>query len=88
PVLDAAMLKAISPVENAEKILAPVLLSMGGADVRVPLAHGERMRDALARHKTPVEWVVYPEEGHSWRKPETHRNFWTRVERFLAQHLK
>ncbi|MFN9504850.1 MAG: alpha/beta hydrolase family protein, partial [Rubrivivax sp.] len=88
PQNDAELFKQISPLQQAERIGAPVLMAYGAWDERVPIIHGERMRDALARHKTPVEWVVYPEEGHSWRKPETHRNFWTRVERFLAQHLK
>ncbi len=87
PEADAAMLKAVSPLENAARIKQPVLMAYGAWDSRVPLVHGERMRDALRPHNSAVEWVVYDKEGHSWVMPETHIDFWGRVERFLAKHL-
>ncbi|MFT7722163.1 MAG: prolyl oligopeptidase family serine peptidase [Roseateles sp.] len=87
PEKDAAMLRANSPVEQAARIKAPVLLGMGGADLRVPLQHGERMRDALAKVGNAPEWVVYSDEGHSWLRPESRIDFANRMERFLAKHL-
>jgi len=87
PVKDETMLRRYSPVEHADMIKAPVLLGMGGADVRVPLAHGERMRDALAKVGNPPEWVVYPGEGHTWLLPQSHIDFANRMEKFLAKHL-
>jgi dipeptidyl aminopeptidase/acylaminoacyl peptidase len=84
---DAAMLKAHSPLENAARIKQPLLMAYGGWDVRVPIVHGEKFRDAVKPHNAQVEWGVYPEEGHGWRKPETSVDFWGRVERFLAEHL-
>jgi dipeptidyl aminopeptidase/acylaminoacyl peptidase len=85
---DAAMLKANSPIHLADRITKPVLLAYGKRDLRVPIEHGERMRDALRAHNKQVEWVRYDEEGHGWHKLETNKDFWGRVERFLAQHLK
>ncbi len=85
---DAAMLKANSPVHLADRITKPVLLAYGKRDLRVPIEHGERMRDALRAHNKQVEWVRYDDEGHGWHKLETNKDFWGRVERFLAQHLK
>jgi dipeptidyl aminopeptidase/acylaminoacyl peptidase len=41
----------------------------------------------LRPHNSAVEWVVYDKEGHSWTKPETHIDFWGRVERFLGKHI-
>jgi dipeptidyl aminopeptidase/acylaminoacyl peptidase len=87
PVTDAAMLKANSPLENAARIQRPLLLAHGGWDVRVPIVHGEKFRDANKPHNPQLEWVVYPEEGHGWEKLETNVDFWGRVERFLARHL-
>jgi hypothetical protein len=43
PDKDAAILKAASPLENAAKIRAPVLMAYGGSDRRVPIIHGEKM---------------------------------------------
>jgi dipeptidyl aminopeptidase/acylaminoacyl peptidase len=86
-VEDAAALKAASPVHNAERIRQPLLLAHGAWDVRVPIAHGEAMRDALKPHNSKVEWLVYDDEGHGWQKPANNIDFWGRVERFLARHI-
>lgn len=85
---DAEMLKAHSPIQLASRITKPVLMAYGKRDLRVPIEHGERMRDALQAHNKQVEWVRYDDEGHGWRKLETNKDFWGRVERFLGQHLK
>lgn len=47
PEKDLAMLTANSPLAQAARIQAPLLLAFGESDRRVPLAHGERLRDAL-----------------------------------------
>jgi dipeptidyl aminopeptidase/acylaminoacyl peptidase len=87
PEADAALLKSVSPLANAARIKQPLLMAYGAWDARVPLVHGERLRDALRPHNSAVEWVVYDKEGHSWTKPETHIDFWGRVERFLGKHI-
>jgi dipeptidyl aminopeptidase/acylaminoacyl peptidase len=84
---DAAQLKATSPLEQAAKIRAPVLMVYGGQDYRVPLVHGERMRDALKKNGTPVEWVVYSDEGHGFLVESTRFDFYRRVATFLGAHL-
>jgi dipeptidyl aminopeptidase/acylaminoacyl peptidase len=89
PKADEAMLKANSPVEQAARITAPLLLAFGEEDLRVPLAHGRRLRSALERAGRPPEvWVTYPEEGHGWRKLENEIDFAQRLERFFAKHLQ
>ena len=85
---DAAMLKANSPVHLAGRITKPVLMAYGKRDLRVPIEHGERMRDALKANNKHVEWVRYDDEGHGWHELETNKDFWGRVERFLGQNLK
>jgi acetyl esterase/lipase len=85
---DADMLTAVSPVVQAKRLQAPLLLAFGEADRRVPIAHGERLRDALRAAGRPPEWVSYPNEGHSWRQVSTNVDFARRVEGFLEKHLK
>ena len=81
---DAAQLKATSPILNAGKIHAPLLMAYGGKDSRVPQVHGEKMRDALAAHSTAnVQWVLYDQEGHGWRAVATRIDFWNRAATFL-----
>lgn len=84
---DAAQFKATSPIAQAARITQPLLLAYGADDVRVPLYHGNKFRDAVARHNKQVEWVVYADEGHGWSRPETRFDFWTRVEKFLGKHI-
>jgi len=84
---DAEMLRTYSPLQQAARISKPVLLAYGRQDQRVPIEHGERLRDALKGHNANVDWVLYDKEGHGWFRLETNKDFWTRVERFLARHL-
>jgi len=88
PVKDAAQFAATSPLANAGKIKAPVLMAYGGLDRRVPIVHGERMRDALKAQGTPVEWIVYPDEGHGFLLEANRFDFYTRVAKFLGEQLR
>ena len=84
---DAAQLKATSPLENAARIKQPLLLAYGGSDVRVPIVHGTKFRDAVKAGNPNVEWIEYPEEGHGWRLEKNNVDFWTRVAKFLDQQI-
>lgn len=86
-VADAEQFKATSPLRQAERIQAPLLLAHGGKDLRVPLAHATRLRDALAKTNQQVEWLLYADEGHGLLKPENRYDFHGKVEAFLARHM-
>lgn len=87
-VADAEQLKATSPLEQAARIRAPVLMAYGANDARVPLVHGEKMRDALLARGVPVEWVVYAGEGHGFLLEANRFDFYRRVAAFLAKNLR
>jgi dipeptidyl aminopeptidase/acylaminoacyl peptidase len=87
PDKDAVLLKSVSPLENAAKIKAPVLMAYGAQDRRVPLVHGEKMRDALKAQGAAVEWVVYNDEAHGFLNEKNRYDFYGSVAKFLAQHL-
>jgi dipeptidyl aminopeptidase/acylaminoacyl peptidase len=83
PDKEPELFKAASPLQNASRIKSPVLMAYGGEDVRVPVIHGERMRDALRKQGVPVEWVVYDDEAHGWIVEANNYDFYTRVAKFL-----
>ncbi|MBQ5962438.1 S9 family peptidase [Massilia sp. ZL223] len=85
---DKDKVAAISPVNLAARIKAPVLLIHGGKDKRAPLEHGEAMRDALAKAGNKPEWFLAPDEGHGFYDTKNLREFYTRLETFLGKHLK
>ncbi len=85
---DADKLRAVSPVAQAARIRAPLLLAYGDKDYRVPINHGRRLRDAMTEAGNPPEYVEYENEGHGWQHMATRLDFARRVENFLAQHLR
>ena len=88
PAKDGKLLDEASPLKRAAELRVPVLLAMGAEDRRVPLPHGTKMRDALTAAGNPPEWLLYAGEGHGWRKPENRFDHASKVEVFLARHLK
>ena len=88
PEKDLAMLKANSPVEQAARIRAPLLLVYGGEDKRVPLEHGTRLRSAMQKAGLNPQWVVYPDEGHGFLLKESRVDFAKKMEDFLDANLK
>jgi dipeptidyl aminopeptidase/acylaminoacyl peptidase len=85
PVNDAEQLRATSPLAQAGKIRAPVLMAYGANDYRVPLVHGQKMKDALSARD--VEWVVYADEGHGFLVEANRFDFYRRVAAFLDKHI-
>lgn len=86
-IKDAVQIKATSPVNIADRIKQPLLLAYGGADRRVPIAHGKEFRDAVRPYNDKMEWVEYLEEGHGWYLVKNRLDFWTRVEKFLQTNI-
>ena len=84
---DAAMIAAHSPVKQAARIKAPLLLAFGEEDQRVPLAHGERLRKAMKAAGNDPVWITYPGEAHGFAAIKNRVDFAQRVEAFLAKHL-
>lgn len=87
-VKDEGRFIATSPVEQAARIKAPVLLIHGEQDLRVPIQNGERMRDALRKSNKSVEWVAYPRAYHGFPLLEDELDFYRRIESFLSRHLQ
>ena len=80
-------IEAQSPVHQVDRIRAPLLLGFGEQDLRVPLAHGLRLRESLTKAGRPPQWVSYAGEAHSWRQTATLVDWARRMEQFLGEHL-
>jgi dipeptidyl aminopeptidase/acylaminoacyl peptidase len=84
---ERSMLMAVSPVEQAAKIKAPVLMAYGAADVRVVPENGTRMRAALEKNNRKVEWMMVEGEGHGFQDPENQKRFYGAMEKFLDANI-
>lgn len=87
PVKDKELFRRTSPLENAGKINAAVLLAYGGEDHLVPNEQSTALRRALERADKPVEWLYKSDEGHIFGKPNNRIEFYSRMENFLKKHL-
>lgn len=79
--------RTISPLYHVDKIRAPLLIGQGENDPRVTIANTNMMVDALRKAKREVLYVVYPDEGHGFARPENQIDFYGRIEEFLTKHL-
>jgi dipeptidyl aminopeptidase/acylaminoacyl peptidase len=87
PVADSMMLVERSPLTHADKFVMPLLVGQGANDPRVKQAEAEQIVAALREKGKDVEYVVYPDEGHGFARPENRMDFYGRAEKFLAKYL-
>ncbi len=84
---EADKIKAVSPVELASRIKAPLLMAYGTNDIRVVPQHGTRMKDALERAGAKPEWMLVTGEGHGFRDLENQKMFYGAMEKFLDKYI-
>jgi dipeptidyl aminopeptidase/acylaminoacyl peptidase len=81
------LLEDRSPLNHVDKIKKPLLIGQGANDPRVKQAEADQIVKAMQAKKTPVTYVLYPDEGHGFARPENRMSFYAVAEAFLAQHL-
>ena len=79
--------KERSPVYQAERIKAAVMLAHGGLDRRTPIVHAQNMRDALAEAGKNVDWYVDRNQGHGFSRQEGRREYYEHLLGFLSKHI-
>lgn len=84
---DVAQLKEYSPVYQASKLKANVLLAHGKRDKRAPLEHALRMRKALDAANVDYQWLQFNDETHGFYSPENREVYYRSVLAFLQQNL-
>ncbi|NEX92436.1 S9 family peptidase [Caulobacter sp. 17J65-9] len=78
-----ALLKERSPLWKAGDIKAPLLIGQGANDPRVRPAESEQIVAAMTAKNIPVTYLMFPDEGHGWRRPENNIAFTAAAENFL-----
>jgi dipeptidyl aminopeptidase/acylaminoacyl peptidase len=87
PETDAEFLWSRSPLSRAASIKTPLLIAQGANDPRVKQAESEQIVAALKDAGIDHEYMLFPDEGHGFAKPENRLKFYAAAERFLARHL-
>ena len=82
-----AFLRERSPLTHVERISRPLLIAQGANDPRVKQAESDQIVDAMTASAIPVTYVIYPDEGHGFVRPENNLSFMAVAEAFLAKCL-
>jgi len=84
---DREFLESISPINNVDRIDAPLFVLHGANDPRVPVGEAEQIAEQAAERGVPVEKLVFDDEGHGISKRENRIEAYTAVVEFLNEHV-
>ena len=80
-------LKSRSPLTYVKNIKKPLLIAQGANDPRVKQAESDQIVEAMKKNNIPVTYLLYPDEGHGFARPENRLSFFAVTEKFLAKNL-
>ena len=76
-----------SPLFFADKINKPLLIGQGANDPRVKQNESDQIVKYMKKKNIPVTYILYPDEGHGFQRPENKLSFFAIAEGFLSKHL-
>src|SRR5579875_848894 len=87
PDTEEEFLKSRSPLFRVDQIKIPMLIAQGANDPRVKQAESEQIVEAMKSKGISYEYMLFPDEGHGFAKPENRLKFYAAAEKFLARYL-
>lgn len=84
---DREFLEAISPINNAERIEAPLFVLHGANDPRVPVGEAEQIVEVVAERDVPVRKLIFEDEGHGFAKLENRIEAYSAIAEFLDEYV-
>ncbi len=85
---DLDFLKSVSPIYKVNRIRAPLMVFQGRNDPRVPYTEAEQIVKALRDRNAPVEYTLFPDEGHGFVKLPNRIVVYTKTADFLDRYMK
>ncbi len=87
PVFDEATLRALSPIHKLDRIKAAIMVQHGANDTNVPVVEAEQIVRSLRERGVPVEYLLFADEGHGFRKQANRTKSTLGMVEFFAKHL-
>jgi dipeptidyl aminopeptidase/acylaminoacyl peptidase len=88
PATDAERHRRISPLFHTENIVKPTLVIQGANDPRVLQVESDELVAGIQANEVPVEYIVFPDEGHGFRKKINQVSASNAYVKFLDTYLK
>lgn len=84
---DSVRLRQISPLFHTDKITKPLMVLQGANDVRVLQVESDEIVEGAKANGVPVEYVLFPDEGHGFRKKKNEKEAYVKILEFLDKYL-
>jgi dipeptidyl aminopeptidase/acylaminoacyl peptidase len=68
PKTQPELLKQLSPIHKLDRIRTPTIVLHGANDTNVPVVEAEQVVATLKKNGVAVQYVLFPDEGHGFRK--------------------
>jgi dipeptidyl aminopeptidase/acylaminoacyl peptidase len=88
PDREVELLRRLSPIHKVDRVTAPTIVLHGANDTNVPVVEAEQVVDSLKKRGIAVEYVLFPDEGHGWRKTPNRVRSTVAVTRWFEKYLK
>ena len=88
PKTQLQLLRDLSPIHKLDRVKTPLLVMHGANDTNVPVVEAEQVVAALKKRNVPIEYVLFPDEGHGWRKQANRVRSTVEMTAFFVKHLK
>jgi dipeptidyl aminopeptidase/acylaminoacyl peptidase len=88
PDTQAGLLRSLSPIHKVDRVKAPTIVLHGANDTNVPVVEAEQVVDSLKKRGVPVEYVLFPDEGHGFRKTPNRIRSTVAIVRWFTGHLR
>jgi dipeptidyl aminopeptidase/acylaminoacyl peptidase len=85
---DEEFFRAKSPIFHADRIVRPLMVLQGANDPRVLQVESDEIVAAVRANGVVVEYVLFPDEGHGFRKKENQLAGYRKIREFLDLHLR
>lgn len=88
PKTQLEMLRSLSPIHKVDRVKTPLLVLHGANDTNVPVVEAEQVVNSLKARNVPVEYILFPDEGHGWRKTANRIRSTVALVQFFGAHLQ
>ncbi len=87
PDTEGEMLDKLSPINKIDLVTAPTLVLHGANDTNVPVVEAEQVVENLKHRNIPVEYILFPDEGHGFQKEPNRITAVLSTARWFVQYL-
>ena len=87
PKTQEQLLRDLSPLGKLDRIKTPLMVQHGANDTNVPVVEADQIVENLKRRGVPVEYILFPDEGHGFRKEKNRITSTVKMVEFFVAHL-